>query len=99
MYSMIDQKCHGWGIKMWTATVDFKKALEYFKAAAERGNAEAQFNLGAMHIAGLGVRKDCNAAQFFLKHAAEHGPIIKSLMSTALYAHDHGRPRAGGSAP
>ena len=42
---------------------------------------------------GLGVRKDCNAAQFFLKHAAEAGPLAKSLMSTALYAHDHGRPQ------
>ena len=26
-YRMIEQKCHEWGIKMWTATVDFTKAF------------------------------------------------------------------------
>ena len=26
-YRMMDQKCHEWGIKMWTATVDFTKAF------------------------------------------------------------------------
>ena len=25
---MIEQKCHEWGIKMWIATIDFKKAFE-----------------------------------------------------------------------
>ena len=25
---MIEQKCHEWGIKMWTATVDFTKAFD-----------------------------------------------------------------------
>ena len=33
------------------------QALEYFKAAAEKGNAEAQFNLGAMYVGGMGVKK------------------------------------------
>ena len=27
-YRLIEQKCHEWGIKMWTATVDFKKAFD-----------------------------------------------------------------------
>ena len=27
-YRMIDQKCHEWGIKMWTATIDFMKAFD-----------------------------------------------------------------------
>ena len=27
-YRLIDQKCHEWGIKMWTATVDFTKAFD-----------------------------------------------------------------------
>ena len=26
-YRMIEQKCHEWGIKMWTATIDFTKAF------------------------------------------------------------------------
>ena len=27
-YRLIEQKCHEWGINMWTATVDFKKAFD-----------------------------------------------------------------------
>ena len=27
-YRMIDQKCHEWRIKMWTATTDFTKAFD-----------------------------------------------------------------------
>ena len=26
-YRMIEQKCHEWGIKMWTATIDFTKGF------------------------------------------------------------------------
>ena len=28
-YRMIEQKCHEWGIKMWTATIDFTKAFDF----------------------------------------------------------------------
>ena len=28
MYRMLEQKCQEWGIKMWTATVDFTKAFD-----------------------------------------------------------------------
>ena len=27
-YRMIEQKCHEWGIKMWTGTIDFTKAFD-----------------------------------------------------------------------
>ena len=27
-YRLIEQKCHEWGIKMWTSTVDFTKAFD-----------------------------------------------------------------------
>ena len=27
---MIDQKCHEWGIKLWTVTIDFMKALKSY---------------------------------------------------------------------
>ena len=55
-------------------TRDFKKALELFKSAAERGNAEAQFNLGAMHIGEMPV--SCTVS--FVSHA----PLF--LISLAL---------------
>lgn len=36
---------HGQGVEK-----DMKKALRYFKAAADKGNSDAQFNLGAMYF-------------------------------------------------
>ena len=56
---------HGLGVAQ-----NHKKALEYFKAAADKGNAEAQFNLGAMHIAGLGVRKQYDKALHYFTLSA-----------------------------
>ena len=29
-YRLIEQKCHEWRVKMWTATVDFTKAFDSF---------------------------------------------------------------------
>jgi TPR repeat protein len=41
--------------------------------AAERGDAEAQFNLGMMYSAGLGIEKDDSAAFRWIHKAAEQG--------------------------
>ena len=30
-YRMIEQKCQGWGVKMWIATIDFMKAFDSMK--------------------------------------------------------------------
>lgn len=46
-----------------------------------------------MALRGLGVRKNAQTAQFFLKHAAEQGGLIRSLMGTALAAWDNRRPQ------
>src|SRR6266496_4967168 len=41
--------------------------------AAERGDAEAQFNLGMMYSTGLGIEKDDSAAFRWNQKAAEQG--------------------------
>jgi SEL1 protein len=69
------------------------RGFRFLSVAAEFSHPNAQLHVGHMVRLGLGVRKDCNAAQFFLKHAAEAGPLIRSLMGTALYAHDKDRPQ------
>ncbi len=52
---------------------DLKIAFKCFRAAAERGYADAQFQLGKMYDSGTGVSKDRDeAAKWFLK-AAEQG--------------------------
>jgi len=70
-----------------------RDGFRLLSVAAEFSHPQAQLQVGHMVRLGAGVRKDCNAAQFFLKHAAEAGPLIKSLMGTAFQAHDQGRPQ------
>lgn len=52
---------------------DEKKAIELFKAAAELGHNEAQFELGKLYQKGKGVEKDMNKALYLFKKAAFSG--------------------------
>ena len=53
-----------------------RAAFRYLSVAAEFSHPQAQLHVGRMVRVGDGVRRDCNTAQFFLKHAAEHGPAV-----------------------
>ena len=70
-----------------------KKAFHCFSVAAEFSHAHAQVHVGRMALRGLGVRKNCQTAQFFLKHAAEQGGLVRSLMATGLAAFEEERPQ------
>lgn len=70
-----------------------RDGFRLLSVAAEFSHPQAQLQVGHMVRLGLGVRKDCTASQFFLKHAAEASPMVKSLLSTALYAHENKRPQ------
>jgi TPR repeat protein len=63
-----------------------RAGFRLLSVAAEFSHPTAQWHVGRMARSGLGVLKDCNTAQFFLKHAAEQGPLARSLMMTALTA-------------
>lgn len=52
---------------------DASKAFEWFKKAAEQGNAEAQFFLGRSYFEGSGVEEDPQKAMEWLEKAAEQG--------------------------
>src|SRR4029077_1944703 len=52
---------------------DPAKAFELFRAAAERGHAKAEQNLGTMSMQELGAEKDAPAALTWFKKAAEQG--------------------------
>jgi TPR repeat protein len=52
---------------------DYKTAIVEFKALAEQGDAEAQYNLGMMYYEGEGVPEDYAAAVKWYRLAADQG--------------------------
>ena len=52
---------------------DYKEAVRWFRKAAEQGDAEAQYNLGAMYDIGQGVVQDYTRAHMWMNIAASSG--------------------------
>ena len=50
------------------------KALHYFTLSAHQGHTLALYNLGQMHLNGLGTVRSCPVGAQFLKAVAERGP-------------------------
>ena len=53
--------------------VDHRRAVRYYRRAADAGHIEAACNLGASYHHGTGVRKDEHKAFFYIRFAAENG--------------------------
>ena len=53
--------------------VNYKKAIEWYKKAAEQGYADAQYNLGIMYENGHGVDQDDSMAMRWYAKAAAQG--------------------------
>ena len=73
---------------------DSRAAAEYYRKAAEKGNAVAQFNLAAMVKKGRGIgvpRADRMAAVWFRK-AAEHGDGDAQFELGSMYREGRGVP-------
>jgi TPR repeat protein len=54
---------------------DKRKAVRWFRLAADQGHASAQFNLGSALMMGEGVRRDRATAVEWFRRAAEQGHI------------------------
>lgn len=80
---------NGYGVAL-----SHKKALKYFKAAAEKGNADAQFNLGAMHIGGIGVKKAYDKALHYFTLSAHQGHTLALYNLGQMHLHGLGTPRS-----
>ena len=52
---------------------NYTKAVEWFQAAANQGNARAQYSLGIMYENGEGVPQNTEEAIKWFKKAAEQG--------------------------
>ncbi|HTP35071.1 MAG TPA: tetratricopeptide repeat protein [Candidatus Acidoferrales bacterium] len=72
---------------------DYPRAYKEWKAAADAGQAEAQFDLGLLYAQGLGVQRDLTvAAQWYLK-AAEQGNAEAQFALGQMYSRGWGIPR------
>ena len=65
---------------------DYATALREFRPLAEQGNAEAQFNLGAMYNFGYGVPQDYAEGMKWLRKAAEQGNAPAQYNLGIMYA-------------
>ncbi|MCY4659089.1 MAG: hypothetical protein OXF93_04645 [Acidobacteria bacterium] len=68
-------------------------ASRWFRRAAERGHAEAQYHLGLMYLNGQGVRHADDAAAHWLREAADQGHALAQRNLAVLYFNGQGVPR------
>src|SRR3954464_1941796 len=60
------------GIEAWQRA-DYSSAVAIWKPLAERGDADAQFNLGQAYRLGRGVENNLSVAETWFKRAAASG--------------------------
>jgi hypothetical protein len=72
---------------------DYQTAYREWKAGAEAGQAEAQFDLGVLYAQGLGVLRDLNAAESWYRKSAAQGNAEAEYALGQMYAHGWGVPR------
>ena len=72
---------------------DYKTALALFTKAANKGDAKAQNNLGAMYDKGQGVPQDYNQAASLYLQAAEQGDAVAQNNLGLMYDKGEGVPQ------
>jgi len=69
---------------------EFADAVRAFRIAAEKGNAKAQFLLGACYYNGKGVERDVDEAVRWTRKAAEQGYVEAQCSLGCTYADGNG---------
>jgi len=72
---------------------DYQRAVKEFKAGADAGQAEAEFDLGVMYAQGFGVLRDLNLAASWYRKAADQGNAEAEFALGQMYAQGWGVPR------
>ncbi len=72
---------------------DYETAIGLWRQLAQKGLGAAQYNLGEMYYAGLGVEKDFAQAAGWYKRAAERGVPAAQFSVGMAYALGRGLPR------
>ena len=72
---------------------NYTEAMACFKKAADKGNAEAEYNIADLYWGGLGVEEDHETAAEWLKKAAENDYPEAQNALAALYYNGMGVPQ------
>jgi TPR repeat protein len=72
---------------------DYTTAFNEWKAAAEEGQPEAEFDLGVLYAQGRGVKRDLTLAEQWYRKAAEQGNAEAEFALGQMYARGWGVPR------
>ena len=67
--------------------------LESLRAAADKGDAQAQFRLGVMFASGRGAERDLPQAAYWFQKSAEQGNAAAQFNLAVLYAQGAGVPQ------
>ena len=77
---------------------DYRAAFREWKVAADKGQPEAQFDLGLLYAKGLGVQRDLQVAQQWYEAAAAQGNAQAEYSLAQMYAQGWGIPANDDSA-
>jgi len=77
------------GIAAYQAN-NFPLAYKEFRAGAEEGHADSQFNLGIMYEQGIGVSKDEKEAVVWYRKSAVQGNVFAQYNLAVLYENGRG---------
>jgi uncharacterized protein len=72
---------------------DYGTAFREWKAAAEAGQAEAEFDLGVLYAQGKGVQRDLTLAERWYRKSAEQGNAEAEFALGQMYSRGWGMPR------
>ena len=72
---------------------DYETAMRLFRPFAEQGNADAQYNLGAMYDKGQGVPQDYAEAVKWYRMGAEQGDAFAQVVLGVRYGNGQGVPQ------
>ena len=64
---------------------DFARAFRIFRGLAERGNSEAQYNVGFMYLSGQGTAVNLEEAAKWFRLAAEQGKVESQVNLANMY--------------
>ncbi len=72
---------------------DYARAYREWKASADAGQAEAEFDLGVLYAQGLGVRRDLTEAANWYRKSAGQGNAEAQFALGQMYSRGWGVPR------
>ena len=90
--SLSPESCNATGDEYYFKK-DYANAVRWYRGAADRGYAEAQFNLGICYANGYGVAKNDTTASAWYRKAAEQGHVDSQHNLAVRYENGRGLPK------